>query len=361
VSESPGVALALALLAQPAGGTGAGSVLRIAGSVVLAVAHLGAVLSKVVEVTGTIALYVLPAGGAAALTRLRLALGSILAVAAQGAILAKEAGRTALLAGGSLPARRTQAGSIDRRALGSVLAVAGQFAVGSIAQEGARPGALGTAPSDAAVALPRVRVAQFGVIHVALAGAVAVQSVLVRLADPFPALGARPAGIADARSIGPIAGGIVLAVAGHAAVESVRVQRTLVEAALSQIARWALALSCDVVAWGSLVALAGLLASGSVAAHRTLVGAHIARPAGIAHAGPALRLALSVVLAGTVLLALGAMFPVRTAHVASSWSGGLVGGFGRISGAKLNVESRVFLKAFYKSLFRCLKVCSKIF
>jgi len=57
----------------------------------------------------------------------------------------------------------------------------------------------------------------------------------------------------------------------------------------------------------------------------------IARPAGIAHAGPALRLALSVVLAGTVLLALGAMFPVWTAHVASSWSGGLVGGFGRIS------------------------------
>lgn len=311
MSEAALVALPFALLARPAGGTGAGSVLGIAGGVVLAVADAPAVLPEVVEVAGAIALDVLPAGRAQALARLRLALGSVLAVAAQGAVLAEGARRTVLLAGGSRPARRTQAGAVDRRALGSVLAVAGLLTVEAVAQEGAGPGALGAAPADAAVALARLRVAQLRVRHVTLAGLVAVHSVLVRLADPLLALAAPPTRVADAGSVGPVAGGVVLAAARPTAVESVRVQRALVEAALSQVAGWTLALARDVVAGRSLVALAGLLAAGPVAAHGTLVGAHLARPPGIAHAGAALRLALSVVLAGTILLALGAVLAVR--------------------------------------------------
>lgn len=324
MSEFAGIALPFAPLARPAGGTGAASVLRIAGGVIVAVAHLGAVLSEVVQITRPVALDVLPSGRAQALARLRLALGSVLAVAAQGAVLTKGARLAALLAGGSAPARRTQARTIDRRALGSVLAVAGQLAIRAVAQEGAGSGALSTAPSDAALAISRLRVTQIRVLHVALAGAVTVQPVLVRLADPFGALGTRPAGIADARSVRPIAHGIVRAVAGHAAVESVRVQLTLVEAAFSAISGRTLALAGDVVAGRSLVALAALLASRAVAAHRTLVCTHVARPAWIAHAGPGLWLTLSVVLAGTVLLALGAMLSIRTAHITSSWSGVLV-------------------------------------
>jgi len=56
VSEFAGIALPFAPLARPAGGTGAASVLRIAGGVIVAVAHLGAVLSEVVQITRPVAL-----------------------------------------------------------------------------------------------------------------------------------------------------------------------------------------------------------------------------------------------------------------------------------------------------------------
>lgn len=54
-----------------------------------------------------------------------------------------------------------------------------------------------------------------------------------------------------------------------------------------------------------------------MAARGAFVGAYIARPAGCALAGAVLWIAFAVVLAATVLLALGAMLAIRAAHIAS--------------------------------------------
>lgn len=318
VSKLSGIALPVASFARPTGGAGAGSVLGIAGGIVLAVAQAGAVLPVVVQVAWPVTLDVLPPSRAQALPGFRHTLCSVLAVAAQGAILPKSAGQAAFLTGGSAPPRGTQAGSVHGRALGPVLAVARLLAVQPEAQERARPGALGTAPADAALTLAGLRVTLIRVLHIALAGTIAVRPELVRRANALLAPIAAPARVADAGPGGSVAGGVVGAVALLGAVQSVGIQLALVEAALALVARRALALTGYVVAWRSLVALAGLLASWSVGAYRTLVGTHVARPAGIAHAGPGLRLTLSVILAGAVLLALSPVLPVRAVHVASS-------------------------------------------
>lgn len=318
VSEGSRLAFLIAALARPAGCTGAAATDGIAGGIVLALAGVATPVAIMIEITGSITLVVAPARRTQALSRLRSAFGSVLAVAREGTILSVAACRTALLALFALEARITQAGSIDVRALGSIAAVAVQLTIDAVLEEGAGSRAQIAAPANAALASTRLRVTQISVFHIALAGLVAVQSVLVHRAYAPLAAFSLPSGGAHALARAT-ACRIVLAVASLGAVQAVRVQRTLIHADLTHEAGRALAASGDVVAGGIIEAMALLLAFLAMTSGWALVGAHVARPAGCALAGSVMRIASSVVLAATVLLALHTVFPIRAAHVASDW------------------------------------------
>lgn len=157
---------------------------------------------------------------------------------------------------------------------------------------------------------------QIRVLHLALAGLVAVRSEPIRRTNALLTALSLPARSTDALA-SPTAGGIVLAVTLLGAVDSVGVQRTLVHAHLPHVARWTLAASGDVVTGGIIQAVTVQLTVGTMTARGTLVGADIARPAGGALTGAILWIAASVVLTATILLTLDTVFAIRAAHIAS--------------------------------------------
>lgn len=157
------------------------------------------------------------------------------------------------------------------------------------------------------------------VFHVALTALAAVGAVFIWFTNSLLAALALPAGRTQALAR-RTAASVVLAVALLRTVHSVGVQRALVHAHFAHVARRALASAGNVVAGCIVVALAGKLAVEAVAARGAFVRTNIACPAGCALAGSILWITFAVVLAATVLLALGAMLAVRAAHVASDGS-----------------------------------------
>lgn len=196
------------ILAQRAGETSRASacaILRVAGSIVEALALALAILAVEFVIARTIAQHADPSSGAVTASVLGRAGSSVLAVAFLRAVLSEGIFGAQLAA--ILPAvsGRADAGAVNGRALRVVLAIAVLLTALTEGVEGTRPVADLAVPSLLAGALPGPRMTQLRIVGLAIANLRTIRTVQVVLASPFAAFCASPAGSAYTRTINRIA------------------------------------------------------------------------------------------------------------------------------------------------------------
>lgn len=141
---------------------------------------------------------------------------------------------------------------------------------------------------------------------------ITIVAVLVECANAFAAIIAFPAGRTFTSACRLIARAIILTLAFLRTIQTVSVERTLVVAELTQIARWAFTSAADVMTRSTFETFALLLTLCAIETNRTFIGANVTRPTGRTQASATARIACAVVLTATILFALHAVFAVWT-------------------------------------------------